>query len=107
MRLFSGIFGIAVLVLVLCFAFSNLEAVAVALWPFEGSVQAPLYLVGLVPLAIGLIGGAFLGWLGSLSYKFRAQKLQRELTALNARIVELQKPAAAPQAKRHFWQRGA
>lgn len=105
MRLFSGIFGLAILVIVLCFAFSNLGAVAVSLWPLEGVVETPLYLVGLIPLGLGLICGAFMGWLGGLTHKFRAQKLAKDLAALNARIIELQKPAAPPQAKKHFWQK--
>lgn len=103
MRLFSGIFGLIILVGVLCFAFSNMGAVAVSFWPLEGAMQVPIYLVGLVPLGIGLIFGAFMGWLGGLSYKFRAYRLEKDLAALNARIVELQKPAATTQAKKHFW----
>jgi uncharacterized integral membrane protein len=109
MKIISGIFALLVLVPVLCFALSNRQDAAVAFWPFEGAIQIPLYLVGLLPLAFGLLFGAFWGWVASMPHRLKSRRLNKELDALNNRIGDLQKAAIVQQAqiepKRPFWAR--
>ncbi len=107
MRIFSGICGFVVLVLVLCFALSNQQDVTVAMWPFSESLQLPLYLVGLVPLLLGLLVGGLWGWVASLRHRLHSRRLNKELEALNDKISELQKSAivqtAAIAPRKKFW----
>ena len=109
MKIISSIFGVAVLALVLCFALPNRQDVSVALWPLPGTLQVPLYLTGLAPLAFGLIFGGLWGWLSGVPHRLRARGLKKELHALNEKIDDLQKSVAArppPLArKKHFWER--
>jgi len=107
MKIFSGIVGFIILVLVLCFALTNRQSVTVGMWPFADAVQSPLYLVGFVPLAVGVVFGGIWGWLGHIPHRLRARRLHKELGVLNDRIGELQKSALAPPlpvaSKRKWW----
>ncbi|MGB9152312.1 MAG: LapA family protein [Alphaproteobacteria bacterium] len=109
MKILSAIFGLLILALVLCFALSNQQGVSLAMWPWSETVQVPLYLTGLVPLAVGLIFGGVLGWLSGVPHRFRVRGLKKELEALNDKIGDLQKNAivqAAPDVRRkYFWER--
>ncbi len=93
MRIFSGVFGLIVLAFVLSFAVSNRQDVIVALWPFDGMRQVPLFTVGLVPLGMGLIVGGMIGWVTSLPHRLKVRRLNKELGALNVKIGELQQKA--------------
>jgi len=101
MRIFSSFLGIIVLVLVISFALSNKQEVTVVLWPFQNPVQAPLYAVGLVPLAFGFFIGSFWGWIGSLSHRLHARQLHKELTTLKRDLGN----AAKVKTKTSFWSR--
>jgi uncharacterized integral membrane protein len=101
MRIFTSILGIVILVLVMAFALSNKEPVTVAMWPFKDSVQAPLYAVGLVPLAFGFFAGSFWGLISSLSHRLHARQLHKELTTLKRDLGN----AAKVKTKTSFWSR--
>jgi hypothetical protein len=109
MRIFSSVFGIVLLVLVLSFALSNKQPVVVSLWPLGESIDTQLYAVGLIPLAFGFTVGALWGWLGALPHKLSARRLNKELTSLKGRIGDLQKNAAGqaekPKSGFSFWRR--
>ena len=109
MKIISGILGLAILALVLCFALSNQQSVNVTMWPLLGTLQVPLYLASLVPLVFGLIFGGVWGWLTGVPYRFRARWLKNDLERLSDKIDGLQKsdlvhPAFSAQ-KKHFWER--
>lgn len=58
LRLLSWLIGLPLTVLTVLFALSNRDLVALALWPLNDRLEAPLFLVALLPLGIGiLIGG--------------------------------------------------
>ncbi|MFA4993785.1 MAG: lipopolysaccharide assembly protein LapA domain-containing protein [Bdellovibrionales bacterium] len=101
MRIFSGILGIIVLLLVLSFASRNNQEVSVALWPFKDTMLMPLYAVGLVPLAFGFFFGSFWGWITGLSHRLHARRLNKELTALKRDLGN----AAKVKTKTSFWSR--
>lgn len=109
MKIFSGFLTFAVLALVLCFALSNRQSVAVGLWPLTSVMQMSLYVVGLVPLAAGLVVGGVLGWAGTLPHRIKARRLKRELDELHEKVAALQKAAHeasfAPVANKRFWEK--
>ncbi|MDR3449931.1 MAG: LapA family protein [Alphaproteobacteria bacterium] len=109
MKLFSGLLSALVLAAVICFALSNQSMAVVGMWPLSGTMEMPLYLVGLVPLAAGLFVGGLVGWLRGLPHRLKARRLHKELGALNERIGELQKAAVTepdlPPPQRPFWKR--
>jgi uncharacterized integral membrane protein len=109
MRIFSSVFGLVLLILALSFALSNKQDVTVAMWPFKESLQAPLYAIGLAPLAFGFIVGGFGGWISGLPHRLHARRLNKELSSLTSKIGELQKNASVhnekAKAKTSFWRR--
>jgi uncharacterized integral membrane protein len=109
MKIFSGIIGVAVLAVVLCFALSNPQQVMIGMWPFDSTIQMPLFFVGLTPLVFGLVVGALSAWLAALPHRLRTRRLNKELSVLNDRIGELQKSvivqSASFETKKRFWER--
>ncbi len=101
MRIFTSFLGIVVLILVMSFALSNKQEVTVVLWPFPNALQAPLYAVGLVPLAFGFFFGSFWGWITNLPHRFHARQLHKELTTLKRDLGN----AAKVKTKSSFWSR--
>ncbi len=55
------------------FALSNRQDVALAFWPFEGALEAPLYLLLVAVLALGVL----LGGLGRLTGRSGAWRRPR------------------------------
>jgi len=76
--------------------------VTVAMWPFSGAVQLPLYLIGLGPLFFGLIFGSLWGVVSSLAHRMRARKLGKELNTLNSKLKKMAGPDPSA-AKKSFW----
>jgi uncharacterized integral membrane protein len=95
------VLALVALVLIL-FAVSNREAVAVALWPLPAGVELPLYLVVLGTLVIGFFAGQFVTWVGGWRWRREARRsreriamLERELEAARVQRVEPHVPVAA------------
>ena len=106
MKIFSSVFGLIVIALVVLFVLSNRQDVILGLWPSEDTLQVPLYVVGFAPFALGGILGIFWGWMGGMPHRKRAKSLNKELSSLSEKIGELQKTAVVQQAKvktKPFW----
>lgn len=91
--------AIAALVLIL-FAVTNREAVAVGLWPLSDRIEAPLYLIVLGTLLLGFVIGELVAWIGAGRWRREARRsreriamLERELEAARARPVAARLPA--------------
>lgn len=86
----------AVLVLVaiflILFAVSNRAAVSVGLWPLPFLADVPLYLLCLLSVLIGAIGGACGAWIAG-------RRARRELRNRRRRIEALQRELAATQSQ--------
>lgn len=81
MRYIAWIITIPFALLLLSFAISNREVVTLGLWPLPFRIDAPLYLVALLPLLLGaLIGGAIV-WFGRLATGMRMRRLETKLAA--------------------------
>lgn len=97
MRLLSWLIGLPLAILVVLFALSNRQTMAVGLWPFDEGLALPVFLAVLLPLLAGFLAGFLFALARGLGHRRaarrhgkRADRLQRELDALRA-----QAPATA------------
>src|ERR1700733_14973215 len=95
MKLFSGLFGFILLLLALAFAISNRQSATISLWPFDAQVEAPLYLLTLGLLLIGLLLGAGFAWLSMLPHWLAARRLRGDIGHLHDKLEELQQTMTA------------
>jgi uncharacterized integral membrane protein len=120
MKLFSGLFGLVLILLALAFAISNRQAATISLWPFDAQVEAPLYLLTLGILLLGLLLGAGFAWLSMLPHQLAARRLRNDIGHLHDKLEELQQTISAaprmrddgtalppPKSKWRFWGRGS
>ena len=90
MRLVYSLLTVVVALLAALFAVNNGERVQLSL--LFNTLEAPLFLVALLPLLLGLFMGALIAWIGGLHWrrearqgKRRIESLERELDANEAR----------------------
>jgi uncharacterized integral membrane protein len=88
-------------VLVILFAISNRDRVPMQLWPLPGEIEAPLYIMVLVCVALGFLLGGGIAWAGEIGHKTRAARaerkaedLERELSVMRIREEELRARAS-------------
>jgi uncharacterized integral membrane protein len=93
MRALRLIVGTVVVLLVVVFALSNRQLVSVGLWPTGYTWELPLSLAVLLVAAMFFLGGALLGWSGTLAAQRRARRAEAAL-----RVTEAQRPAPAPSS---------
>ncbi|WP_426955100.1 lipopolysaccharide assembly protein LapA domain-containing protein [Muricoccus radiodurans] len=84
------------LLLLVLFALSNMQPVAVGLWPFDLTWQAPLAMVVLLAAALAFLLGALVAWWAGLPHRRRAWEAQRAAKRAEAELTELR----AREAKR-------
>jgi len=89
MRVLAWSVGLPVAVLVILFAVSNRQPIAVGLWPFAEGVVAPAYVVALVPLAIGFLLGGGLAGVGTVRARMRHRAERRKVRAIERSMDEL------------------
>jgi uncharacterized integral membrane protein len=95
------VLALVALVLIL-FAVSNREPVAIELWPLPDRAELPLYLIVLGTLVIGFFAGQFVTWVGGWRWRREARRsrsriamLERELDAERLQRAEPRVPVAA------------
>jgi uncharacterized integral membrane protein len=95
-----GRFVIALLVgIAVVFAVVNRAPITLNLWPLPYVAEAPLYLVLIATLALGVIAGGVAAWLGGARWRRRARDAARESESLRRRVEALERDrAAAPAA---------
>ena len=114
MKIVSGSIGLVLIVLALCFALANRQAATISLWPFGVDLTAPLYLLSLGTLFLGLLAGALIAWLFMLPHRFTARRLRKDIALLRSKIEGLQQTViepirkdsfflSEPKSKRRFW----
>ena len=91
MKFLSWLIGLPLAVLIVLFALSNRQGVAVGLWPFEEGVVLPVFLAVLLPLLAGFLLGFVTAGARGLKHRRnarihakRAAALERELDAKSA-----------------------
>lgn len=111
LRFLSGFIAIPALLAVLIFGLQNSHVVTLSLWPFMGEITLPLSILSIGFLFLGLFFGSFFMWLTMLPLRFRARRLQREVSDLNEALAEqppVQRaaspsfPPERPQPKRRW-----
>jgi uncharacterized integral membrane protein len=95
MKFLSGTLGFIVIFLALAFALANRQTATISLWPFGITIEAPLYLLTLGTLLLGVVIGAFIAWFGMFPHRLRARKAQKDLAVLQDKVADLQQAVAA------------
>lgn len=93
MRFLSWIIGLPVTVAAIVFAVSNRHGVAFDLWPFPFTVDAPVWLAVLLPLAFGLVLGGLIGWSSAAGARSEARSSRRRARDLERQVETLRRPA--------------
>jgi uncharacterized integral membrane protein len=78
--------------IIVLFAVSNRDGVVVTFWPIPLAIEAPLYLVVLLALAVGFLVGELVAWINGRHHRRHARRRAR-------RIEELERELGATQAK--------
>jgi uncharacterized integral membrane protein len=91
---------LVIAVVLILFAVSNRETVAVGFWPLPFLADVPLYLLCFLSLAIGALIGAAIAWMAGhrtrrelRARRRRIDALERELTATQSQLDDHQGPA--------------
>jgi uncharacterized integral membrane protein len=98
MRLLWWIVLAAVAVVLILFAVSNRETVAVGLWPLPDLVQLPLYLVLLGALFVGFIAGQLVAWIGGWRWRREARRSRERIAMLEREIEAARAQRAVSQS---------
>jgi lysylphosphatidylglycerol synthetase-like protein (DUF2156 family) len=91
MRLVYWLIAVPLLVAAPLFAISNLEAVELTIWPLPFVVNAPVFVVALVGLAVGFFAGGIVAWLNAGRARARARSAERAVRARDIEIEELRR----------------
>lgn len=91
MKLISALFGFVVAVVFLAFALSNRQTLDVSLWPFDTEISAPVFILVLGSLALGIVIGGGIIWLQHMPHRFRARRLGKDVVVLSDRVLELER----------------
>jgi uncharacterized integral membrane protein len=78
------------------FAVSNRAHVAVAFWPLPARLEAPLYLVVLLALAVGFLVGELVAWITAGRTRRIARERMRRIAALERELAATQASLATP-----------
>jgi uncharacterized integral membrane protein len=92
-----------VALLLVIFAVSNRQSVAVTFWPLPVLIEAPIYLIVLLATVLGFLFGELVAWIGGRRSRRDARQKRRRVEALERELAATQaqlRPAAAPVAAR-------
>ena len=97
MKFVSWILTLLVLLLAVSFALKNQQNTTLNLWPADIVVEAPLYLVSLGTLFVGLLLGAMIVWISHLPRRLETRRLRRDIAKLREKIEDMN--ATLPHAE--------
>lgn len=97
MKVLSWLIGLPLGLVAIIFAVVNRQAVSVDTWPFPWELQAPLYLLVLGALAVGLIAGSIFTWLAGTPVRGKALKESRRANTMAYQVEQLREENAALQ----------
>ncbi len=89
MKLLSRFITFIIGLIAVVFAVSNRQAISISLWPFDAAIEAPLGLIVLAALALGLLLGGVVVWLSMLPHHFMSKRLQRDLRLVQNQLEEV------------------
>lgn len=79
------------------FALSNRQTVALGIWPTDYAWQVPLSLAMLAAAALAFLVGALFTWMASLRQRRRARRAEEQVRLLEAQVAELKARLPAAQ----------
>ncbi|WP_135075005.1 LapA family protein [Terasakiella sp. SH-1] len=91
MKILSWLIFIPFAAVVVFFAISNREEIAVNFWPLPFSQDIPLYLLSLGTLAFGFFFGALLTWMSVAKWRVIAMSRRKDTKYAEAEVARLQK----------------
>ncbi len=94
MRLIYWLLAGPLMVVVALFAVSNLDTVAVGLWPLPFKLDVPVYLIALGGLGIGFLAGGFVAWFSGGRARARARAAERAVRRRDIEIEDLRRRAS-------------
>lgn len=86
--------GIVVLILIV-FAVSNRQAIALSLWPLPLEINTRLYLVVLLTLLVGFLIGELVAWVNGRRWRREARRKARRVEELERELAALSPPKEA------------
>ena len=98
MRLIGWIFGALVAVLLILFAVSNREFVALRIEPLPFFVELPLYAALLAALFVGFVAGGLVAWFSGRQWRRRARRAEGEAERLRRERAEAERRPTAHSA---------
>lgn len=88
---------LVLLAVAVLFALVNRAPVELSVWPLPYTVTAPLFLVILMVLLVGILIGAAMSWVGGHKYRALARQRGHEVEAMRRQLAQArEKLAAAP-----------
>ncbi|MCG8596994.1 MAG: LapA family protein [Kiloniellales bacterium] len=101
-RILVTFIGVILAIVVVSFALSNRQRVLLDLWPFEISLELPLFLMALLSFLIGFLAGGCVMWISGGASRRQARDARRNATRLERQVAELERrtPEDKPAAGR-------
>ncbi|MEQ9813245.1 MAG: lipopolysaccharide assembly protein LapA domain-containing protein [Azospirillaceae bacterium] len=94
MRYLTWIITIPLGIVAIAFAVSNRGMVDVALWPFDGVLTAPVFLVVLAVAVLAFLLGGLVAWLSGARYRRAARQAQQRADRLAGDLARAEEEAA-------------
>jgi uncharacterized integral membrane protein len=98
MKILSRVLFLFFLLLGVLIAVSNTQRVALTLWPLPFDLAAPLYLLIIAVLFLGVLAGLALGWWAGRHHRRRARAQGKEAARLDREVARLREALATQQA---------
>jgi lipopolysaccharide assembly protein A len=81
--------ALPLLLLLVLFALSNRQPVALRFWPTDYSLVLPLSLAVVGGMAVAFLAGGLLVWVSALTQRRRARRAEQTVRLLEAQVQEL------------------
>jgi uncharacterized integral membrane protein len=86
LRRLAWLVSLPVILVIISFAASNREPIALQLWPLPFSLDVPLYLAVLSAFAVGFVVGGSALWFSVLGRLWRGRRAQRKADKLHSEL---------------------
>jgi len=98
MKILSRVLFLLFLLIGILIAVSNAQRVELTVWPLPYSVAAPLYLVIVCVLLLGVLAGLGMGWWAARHHRRRAREHGNKAARLDREVGRLRETLAATTA---------
>jgi hypothetical protein len=98
-RFLTTFLATAVALIVVLFAVSNRGVVVVEIWPFPLRIEAGLYAVILVAVAIGFLAGLVATWLNGSTQRKELRASRKRLREMELSLGQMKDALTAARAK--------